>query len=508
MSPSPLRCVGLGLAAATLAACTSVGPDYALPKDSAFTRAQERAAPFDGLGSSAVAPGQAAMEGDWWKLYDDPRLDALVERALRANAELRVAAARLQQAQARYAEARAAGGPDENVEASVARGRVSAESLLQTEPLPIFNFATGGISVSYQFDLFGRIRRGVEAAKANAEAVQAAGDLARISVAAAVVGAYVEICHGNHEIGVARHSLQLQQRSRDVATRLQAAGRGTSVDVARADAQVATLQAALPTWRAQARAAGYKLAALLGVGPDQVPAEAMQCAEAPELKQPIPVGDGAQLLRRRPDMRRAERELAAATAEVGVATAALYPDIRLGASLGANGLLDDFGKSVTQEWSIGPLISWSVPGNGAHARVAAAKAGSEAALAKFDHVVLEALRETQTVLDRYAEDLRHEAALRVARDHAEVAAADERSLYQAGRRPYLSSLDAERTLASADAALASASAQVSQDQIRLFLALGGGWRGGAAAVPAATPAAATSAVAATGSLAAADDAAR
>ena len=478
MKRLPLLHAMLGCMAVALAACTSVGPDYALPEDSAFTHAQARSVPLDGQGSDAVAPKQAALEGDWWKLYDDPQLNALVAQALLANTELRVAAARLQQAQAQYAQARAAGGLNTAIDASVARGRVSAESLLQPEQLPVYNFADGGISVSYQLDLFGRIRRGAEAAHANAQAVQAAQDLARISVAAAVAGAYTEICHGNHEIAVAQHSLQLQERSRDIVARLQAAGRGTPAEVARADAQVATLQAALPPLRARTRAAGYELAALLGLTPDQVPARATQCAEAPVLKQAIPVGDGAALLRRRPDVRRAERTLAAATAKVGVATAALYPDIRLGASLGASGLLDDFGKPVTQEWSIGPLISWSVPGAGAHARVAAAQAGAKAALAEFDHVVLEALRETQTALDRYAEDLRREAALRTARDRAKTAASDERRLYQAGRRPYLSSLDAERTLASDEAALASASAQVSQDQIHLFLALGGGWRRG------------------------------
>jgi NodT family efflux transporter outer membrane factor (OMF) lipoprotein len=494
MNARALRAAGLGLLAA-LAACTTVGPDYQLPKESVFATVQQSAPALDARGSPAALPAQPAVEGRWWALYDDPRLDALVEQALQANTELKVAAGRLHQAQARYAQARAAGGWDENVEASAARGRISAESLLLTEPLPVFNFADGSLAVSYQFDLFGRIRRGIEAARADAEAVQAAGDLTRISVAAAVVGAYVEICHSNHELAVARRSLQLQQRSHDVAARMLAAGRGTPTAVAQAAAQVATLQAALPPLVARRQAAAYELAALHGLTPDQVPADALQCEEAPSLEQPIPLGDGAALLRRRPDVRRAERELAAATAGIGVATAELYPDIYLGASAGANGLLEDFGEPATRQWSIGPLISWSIPGRGAHARVALAKAGAEVALAEFDRVVLEALRETQTILDGYAEDLRREAALRQARDRARVAAADLRRLYLGGREPYLSSLDAERTLAAAEASLASAQAQVSQDQIRLFLALGGGWRrneaepgeGLAAATPARRP---------------------
>jgi NodT family efflux transporter outer membrane factor (OMF) lipoprotein len=478
---STLRFLAPGLVLAALAACTTVGPDYKLPDHSAYAKVQRHPTALSAHGSAAVEPSQRAVEGRWWELYDDPRLNALVEQALQANTELRVAAARLSQAQARYAQASAAGGWDANLDASVARGRIDAQSLLLTHPLPIFNFADTSLSISYDLDLFGKIRRGMEAARAGTEAALAASDLARINVAASVVNAYVEICHSNHELAVARHSLQLQQRSRQVAESLRAAGRGTTTVVERADAQVASLEAALPPLEARKQAAGYELAALLGRTPDQVPEQALQCEDAPALKQPIPVGDGAALLRRRPDVRRAERELAAATAEIGVATAELYPNISFGASAGANGVLDNFGAPVTREWSFGPLLSWSIPGRGAHARVALAEAGAQLALAEFDNVVLQALRETQTILDGYAEDLRREAALRQARDRASAAASDVRRLYLAGREPYLSSLDAERTLATAEASLANAQAQVSQDQIRLFLALGGGWSQDAAA---------------------------
>ncbi|MDF1481124.1 efflux transporter outer membrane subunit [Extensimonas sp. H3M7-6] len=465
----------LALALASMTACTTVGPDYALPKDSRFAQTQQQPLALDARGSSAVDAAHEAVAGRWWKLYDDARLDALVEQALQGNVELRVAAARLAQAQARYVQALALGGVNGNVEAAVMRGRISAESLLQPEVLPVANFANGSLSVSYQLDLFGKLRRVTEAASADAEAVQAASDLARISVVAAVVGAYAEICHGNHELAVARHSLELQQASRQVAARLHTSGRGTVTAVKRADTQVATLQAALPLLQARKQAAAYELAELLGRTPDQVPAEALDCAEAPELKQPIPVGDGAALLRRRPDVRQVERELAAATADVGVATAEMYPDVFIGGSFGANGLLDDFGKKVTQQFTFGPLLSWSIPGRGARARVRGASARADMMLAEFDRVVLQALRETQTILSSYAEDLRHVAALREARDRAEVAAADMRRLYEGGRVPYLASLDAERTLAAAEASLAAAEAQVSKDQIRLFLALGGGW---------------------------------
>ncbi|MEE7548897.1 TolC family protein, partial [Xanthomonas sp. Kuri4-1] len=166
---------------------------------------------------------------------------------------------------------------------------------------------------------------------------------------------------------------------------------------------------------------------------------------------------------------------AGATARIGVATAALYPDIRLGASVGATGLLADIGEPATQAWSIGPLISWTLPSSGARSRIRATEAGADVALAEFDNTVLQALREVQTTLSRYAHDLDRASALQEAQRQAQLAAEQNRRLYQGGRTPYLSSLDADRSLASADLQLANAQAQVAQDQVHLFLALGGGW---------------------------------
>lgn len=469
----------LGIASmAMLAACKSVGPDYHVPANSIYAEQQNKSARFDAQGAKDVVISQAPLPGDWWSLYDDAQLNSLVEQALQANALLKVAAARLQVAQAHYAVAKAAGGWSLGADAGVARGQISAQTLLLTEALPPFNFADASVSASYQFDFWGKLKRGTEAAQASSEAFEAANDLARIAVAAGVVGAYLEICHGNHEIKVAQRSLELQQNSRDIALRLKQAGRGTPTAVDRANSQVGLLQSTIPSLRARRQAAGYELADLLGLPPDRIPQAVMQCEEAPELAHPIPVGDGAALLRRRPDVRQAERELAAATAEIGFATADLYPNVRLGANFGYTGLARDIGKDVTRAWSVGPLISWEMPGPRAHARVAVAEAGAGVALAEFDKTVLDALRDVQTILNRYAEDLRRLEALARVRDHAKAAADNERALYQAGRQAYLFSLDADRVLSGSEASLAEAQAQVSQDQVRLFLALGGGWRKG------------------------------
>lgn len=468
----------LALALGMLGACRTVGPDYHLPAEAAINRGGAQAAFLDS-GSARVAPGQPLPER-WWSLYDDPRLDALVQRALAANAGLKAASANLERATAVYEQALDAGGVDYKAQAGVQRAQISGESFLLSEKLPVFNLGSGGVEVSYDFDLFGRLRRASEAAQADAQATAAALDLARISVAAQTAGHYLDICNANHALAVAEHAVTLQQHGQSVAERLQAAGRGTVVDVTRAKAQVAALQAALPPLQAHKRAAEHALSALLGEVPGTLPEGVDDCAQAPQPSRPIPIGDGRALLARRPDVRAAERQLAAATARIGVATAALYPDISIGASAGAAGLLEDFGTPATRQWAIGPLISWSIPGPGARARVAASEAGAKAALARFDQTVLDALRETQTVLDTYAQDLQRLQSLQTARDAARQAADDNRRLYRGGRVPYLASLDADRTEAGNEAQLAAAQAQVSQDQIRLFLALGGGWQTGTA----------------------------
>jgi len=457
-----------------LAACTTVGPDYRLPEAAAVNRHDANAA-FVDIGSDAL-DGDAELPARWWQLYQDPILDDLVEQALQGNTALKVAEANLRRSAAHYDQALAAGGFGAELHAGVTRAGMSGESFLKEAQLPAVTLSDAGVGISYQFDLFGRLRRGIEAAHADHQAVAAARDLARISVVAKVAERYVQICSANHELSVAGASLRLQQQSRDITRRLVEAGRGTPTQLARAQAQVALLQAALPPLQAQRSAAGYQLATLLGHTPGQLPAKVMECVQPPQLSQPVPIGDGRALLARRPDVRQSERLLAASTAEIGVATAELYPDIHLGGSLGVIGQLQHFGEPATQQWTLGPLISWTVPTAGARARVRAMEAGADAALARFDGTVLTALQEVQAALARYQQDLLRVQALREAQRQAGIAADQSRRLYQAGRQPYMDSLDADRSMADADMTLAKAEAALASDQIHLFLALGGGWQ--------------------------------
>ena len=229
-------------------------------------------------------------------------------------------------------------------------------------------------------------------------------DLARITVVADVVRAYVENCSAAEELAIAQQSLDLQKQRVALTRRLRDAGRGNTPDVTRGQTQVDTLNADIPRYRARRRIAQYRLAMLLARAPSDLPPGVLACHATPRIKNALPVGDGAALLRRRPDVREAERRLAASTARIGVATGALYPTVAIGASAGVTGIAGDLGKPETQRWGFGPLISWTFPVNGARGRVREARAGADVALARFDGVVLNALRETQSSLATYAAD--------------------------------------------------------------------------------------------------------
>lgn len=464
-----------------VAACSALGPDYQqprqalasqLPADSTFEQAR-----------SDVYSAQALPE-HWWQLYQQPELDALIEQALGHNADLRIALANLEAAQAHVDEVAGGRLPTLALQGGPSYGHSSGLSQLQPGQTPpnAYHYSSG-LALSYQLDLFGQIQRGIEAAQADGEAAQAALDLARINVVAGTARAYAQICASNAQLATARHSITLQQQALDVNRQLQRAGRGSSLDVERAQSQWHQLQAAVPPLLAQRQAAVYQLAVFLGQLPQQLPAAVAACAQIPQLAQLIPVGDGVQLLRRRPDVRQAERELAAATARIGVALADFYPKISLGLSASSAGRVDGLGRNDTFAWSLGPLISWSLPQTGvAQARLDQAEAGTRGALARFDRTVLVALRETETVLSAYAQQLDRDAALKAASEAATRSAEQAQQLYLGGRSAYLEALDAQRSLAEAQSALAASRAQLAQLQIDVFLALGGGWEEASAPV--------------------------
>ena len=490
------------LLALALGACT-VGPSYRTPDVAA------KVAPAD-FAETTAATSLAPPPARWWRLYDDPVLDAEVQKALGANTDLRQADANLRLAQAALSLAGGQRLPSTGLTASASEGRrsssatgagaatssattaangsasggsagstsafptASAGGTTAADISPSYSF---GFTVAYDLDLFGRLRRGIQAARDDVGSRQAALDLARTEVVAETTRAYVQACGYARQADVARQSLQLVTDTYDITVRQRDLGAGTDFDVARARTLVEQTRAPIPSFESQRRSSLYALAVLTGEPPERVDPAAAACRQLPKIIQPIPTGDGRSLLARRPDVRQAERTLAGAVARIGVATADLYPTIDIGGSVAGFGTgLSSLTSSTGLTFGAGPVISWSFPNVSlARARIAETRATAEADLAAFDGVVLTALRDTETALASYGGELDRDVALEAARNQSAEAYRIAGLRFQIGSTSFLDTLDAQRTLVEAEATLASSQATLASDQVDVFKALGGGW---------------------------------
>ena len=457
----------------TLLAGCALGPDYHPPSVPAGATG--------GFVSTDPAVAEAPLPDDWWVLYQDPELNRLIAQAFAANTNLKVAEADLAAARAVLESARNGLFPQTGLQLSSTYGRdpVTDEILVLTGGKPRTTWIYDDLlDVSYELDLFGHVRRTIEQARDSAEAEVAARDDLRVTIAAETARAYGEICTFGEQIAVAQRALNLATQQYRITQQRYAAGGGSQFDVTRQGVVVAQQQATLPPLQGQRRAALFELADLLGETPAQAPQEALSCQSPPELSAPVPVGDGAALLARRPDIREADREYAAALAGVGVATADLFPRVTIsGFYGGVSSQLRLLTSNNALVWGVGPAISWSFPNlYGQFARLAQARAQSRAALAGYDSVVLRALKETEQALTTYESELGRHAALAQADAQAARAFAQARDQMAAGAISALDLLTAEETLISADAALAASNTALVQDQIGLFKALGGGWK--------------------------------
>jgi NodT family efflux transporter outer membrane factor (OMF) lipoprotein len=418
----------------------------------------------------------------WWKLYDDSRLDSLVQEALSANRTLAAADANLAAARAvvsaadvnRYPSTALSGGGlygrDAVTDEILELGGHRPQTIWLLEDL---------VQSAYEVDLFGRVHRAIEVANANADSVAAARDSVRVVVAAETTRGYAAVCALGEQIDVADQSLAVVAHEAEITVQRNAAGAGSEYDVARSQALVAQVRSSIPELEGQRRAALFELTALLGRTPADAPDDLQACRTPPRLAALIPVGDGSALIKRRPDVRQAERRLAAATAEIGVVTADLYPTIRLvGLYGGAATEVNQLNTNIGRTWGVGPSISWSFPNMaGPRARVRQAKAEQAAALASFDQVVLTALKETEQALALYSAALDNRQALDEARDKVQTAYRMAHDQFLAGSISSLDLLTTEQLLVAVDAAVAASDAVLVQDQIAVFKALGGGWRG-------------------------------
>jgi multidrug efflux system outer membrane protein len=408
----------------------------------------------------------------WWRQFDDPVLEQLEFAALDANRDVRSALARFDQSRAVFDEDRRRRYPTVTVGAFV-DVRQQAQPGFVDEPVRV-NTYRAGLDASWELDLFGRVRAAIAAASANAESFEAALAAMRVSVAADVALNYFELRGIQQQLSVLDRSLTNQRETRRLTEVRRDAGFGEEQDVASASARVAAIEAAVPPLRTALAAREHRLAVLTGRVPGQLPVDLAPRAY-PILAKSIPLGPPGELLDRRPDVRAAERRLAATAAREGVATADLYPRITISGMLGLlAGRGNIFGTGDSRAWAVTPALQWSAFDLGsARARLRGAHAATAEALADYEQTMLLGLEETETALVTYRQ--RQERLVKLTDEVRESARAAgiARLRYREGVADFLSLLDAERTQLQAEDSAALAEADVFTAIVALYRAVGG-----------------------------------
>jgi NodT family efflux transporter outer membrane factor (OMF) lipoprotein len=452
-----------------LVGCT-VGPDYRRPE--VLVPAAWREAEQPG-----VSPGVAAVT-EWWRTFQDPVLDRLVQRAVAANLDVKVATARVREARALRGIAAADRWPAVDASGTAARVRES-EHVVPRPPGFDFehSFFQVGLDASWELDFWGQVRRSVEAADADMEAAEDARRDVVVILLAEVARNLVEVRGAEQRLAIAHQNIQTQQESVELTRVRFDAGLGTEVDVAQARTLLATTQAQVPGLEAGRDAAIHRLGVLLGQAPGALVDELRQVERIPSGPPSVPVGLPSELLRRRADVRRAERELAAATARIGVATADLFPRFALTGTLGvaATDAADVF-MGASRFWSLGPQVVWPLfAGGRIRANIRVQEARQQAALARYEQAVLSALEDTETALVKYGQEQARRQALERAVDSSQLAVRLSGELYTRGLQDFLTVLDTQRALYVTQDQLVQSEQAVAADLITVYKALGGGW---------------------------------
>lgn len=436
--------------------------------------------------SSPVTDGltdTAFTTSTWWSSFNDVELDSLIQRAAHSNLDLRVAEARLRQARAIRGGSAADFGPMVDASGSYARAKQSQnQPFFGALPLPPnfpfeYSVYQTGFDASWEIDLFGGKHRALEAATAEWEGAMEARNDAMLSLLAEVARNYVELRGNQQRLDIARRDFSLQEEAVELARARFQSGVATELDVTRAAALLASVEATIPPLETDVRGAMYGLAVLLDLEPGALVAELSATAPIPPAPPEVPIGLPSDLLRRRPDVRRAERQLAAETARIGMEKSEWFPKLSLTGDAGFESVSTvNWFQPGSRFWSIGPSLQWRVLDFGrVRAQVRAQTAVQEAALATYEKTVLISLQEAERAVVTYAQEQNRHRAL------SEEVAENQRSLemastlYDEGRVSFLDVLDARRSLYQSDDQLATSDQAVCLDLIALYKALGGGW---------------------------------
>jgi len=473
-----LACIGVLL---FVAGC-SVGPNYQtpdLPVPPTWIEAQQKGV--------QVRPAELAR---WWTSFNDQLLNSLIERAVQSNLDLRIAEARIREARGSRVLAAASYWPTINVSSAYSRNRASGNAVgspfqnggavaaVPSNANLEQNFYQTGFDASWEIDVFGGVRRSVEAADATLQATVEDRRDVLVSLLGEVAKNYIDLRGFQRQLDVTRENLKAQLETVDLTRVRFEAGLASDLEVAQAEAQANTTAALIPSLETSIKQAAYGLDVLLGSQPGSLWDELAVERAIPTLPPEVLVDLPAELLRQRPDIRRAERQLAAATAQVGVATADLYPKFSLLGTVGLQSIsASDWFTGRSRYWSMGPTVSWPVFDAGRiRANIEIRSAQQEQALGVYEKTVLTAFQDVEVSLVAYAKEQERYRSLvtAVAANRRALTMANE--LYLRGLSDFLNVLDAQRALALSENELAQSQAAMASNLVSVYKALGGGWQ--------------------------------
>ncbi len=444
-----------------MAGCAAVGPDYSKPvmpvPDSWHTKLQ------DGLSA-----GQPRRLAHWWTVFHDPVLSKLIKRATARNLDLKKARTRLLEARARRTMSRSAIFPALNTSGSITKNRANNRET---------NLYNAGFDAGWELDIFGGVRRSVEAATADLQADREDLRDILVSLLAEVCQNYIDVRTCQVRLTVAAENIKTQQKNLQLVESRYASGLVTDLDIQQATYSLENSRAQVPSLRTGLNEAMNHLALLLGLPPGALDKQLRQKGPIPLAPPRVAVGIPADLIRRRPDIRRAERRLAAQSARVGVAAAALYPALKLNGSIGFEALsLNHLFDSVNRTSGFGPAISWPIFDAGQiRANIKAQSAVRDQYFIQYESTVLTALNEVENTLTAYADEQDHARHLKLSAAAAEKSLQLARIRYTSGLTSFSAVLNAQESLLAIQDQTARSAGALSTDLVRIYKALGGGW---------------------------------
>ncbi len=447
-----------------------VGPEYTLPENPEL---DEFAVKDNAFYSSADT------EVEWWRGLQDDTLNQLIEQAVAHNHDLRIAQTNVNAARALLGEGRyeqypivTSSGSISHEEASPARIQGAGTGFALTN-----TFYNAGLDASWELDFFGRVKRSIEALSADYDALVADQRNVHVIVTAEVARTYLELRGAQYRLRVAEENANNQRGTYDMTRSITEGGLGTNLDIVRSQAQLESTLATIPLLETEIMRTIHRLSVLVGEQPRALRALLSTSKSLPTVPELLSIGEPTDLLRRRPDIQNAERKLAAATARIGVATADLFPRVSLIGSVGyTTTSLSDLGEDQYRGASVGPSLFWPAFDLGrVRARIRAADATAEGALANYEKTVLAALEETENVLVRFTKARQRQAHLQIAAASTVEAVELARVRYSNGIDSFLNVLDAERQLLELQDQLAQSETETGLALVVLYKALGGGW---------------------------------